>query len=38
MQTDDSTRELAPMRTLADAMLYLARMGDHLKQNVPQDG
>src|SRR5258706_7503548 len=35
MQTDDSTRELAPMRTLADAMLYLARMGGHLKQNGP---
>jgi hypothetical protein len=35
MQTDDSTRELSPMRTLADAMLYLARMGGHLKQNGP---
>jgi hypothetical protein len=35
MQTDDSTRELAPMRTLAGALLYLARIGDHLKQNGP---
>lgn len=35
MQSQDSTRELPPMRTLADAMLYLARMGGHLKQNGP---
>jgi hypothetical protein len=38
MQTDDSTGELAPMRTLADAMLYLARMCGDLKQNGPHDG
>jgi Transposase DNA-binding/Transposase DDE domain len=35
MRSQDSTREMPPMRTLADAMLYLARMGGHLKNNGP---
>lgn len=35
MRSHDSTREMPPMRTLADAMLYLARMGGHLKSNGP---
>jgi len=35
MQSHDSTREMPPMNTLADALLYLARMGGHLKNNGP---
>lgn len=35
LQSDDATRELPPLRTLADAMTYVARMGGHLKQNGP---
>jgi hypothetical protein len=35
MRSHDSTREMPAMRTLADAMLYLARMGGHLKSNGP---
>ena len=33
LRSHDATRELAPLETLADAMLYLARMGGHLKHN-----
>jgi hypothetical protein len=35
MRSHDSTREMPPMKTLADALLYLARMGGHLKNNGP---
>jgi hypothetical protein len=35
MRSHDATREMTPMKTLADAMLYLARMGGHLKSNGP---
>jgi hypothetical protein len=33
LRSHDATRELAPLKTLGDAMLYLARMGGHLKHN-----
>jgi hypothetical protein len=33
LRSHDATRDLAPLKTLADAMLYLARMGGHLKHN-----
>ena len=35
MKAHDSTREMPTMKTLADALLYLARMGGHLKNNGP---
>lgn len=35
MRSQDSTREMPPLRTVADALLYLARMGGHLKHNGP---
>ena len=35
LRSHDATRELGPLKTLGDAMLYLARMGGHLKHNGP---